>query len=307
MLDQASKIATSNTSCIFSKDLFASTFASALGVDDISTADLNVLLTHLSRDRCAISYSEATGTVKIKAPSEPLPTPISDEDISIARLRTLISSLQPQIDQLSTQVAALDRKSREAVTVNQLTTAKASLRSKKLAETKLQRRNATLASLEEVYSKIEQASDQVEIVRVMEASSQTLRSLNKQTGGVEKVQDVVDGLRDEMMNADEIGQALNEASTGDVDEGEVDAELEALESVEREKRQAEEQSVKEQKDEEERKVREQKEAEEAEETRKKLAQLDEMVGAGTPAAETKPEGGQKEKDEVEASQLERAS
>ena len=172
------------------------------------------------------------------------------------------------------KVAELDKKARDAVASKQLSTAKTALRSKKLVDTKLQQRNATLASLEEVYAKIEQAADQVEIVRVMEASSQTLKSLNKQTGGVEKVQDVMEGLRDEMMNADEIGQAINEVSAGEVDEGEVDDELAALENVEKEK-QAEV----------ERKEREKREAMEAEETRKKLEELDKMVEAGTLASE----------------------
>jgi charged multivesicular body protein 7 len=171
-------------------------------------------------------------------------------------------------------VAELDLKARNAVASKQLTTAKSALRSKKLADTKLQQRNATLASLEEVYAKIEQAADQVEIVRVMEASSQTLKSLNKQTGGVEKVQDVMDGLRHEMMNADEIGQTINEVSAGEIDEGEVDDELAALENVEKEKQ-----------EEAERKERDRKEAIDAEGTRLKLAELDRLVDAGTPVAQ----------------------
>lgn len=210
-----------------------------------------------------IAYSPSSGTIKFKAPSEPQPTPITNEDVSIASLRTLIASLEPQIQQLTSRLAELDMKARDAVTNKQLSTARSALRSKKLVDTKLQQRSATLMQLEEVYAKIEQAADQVEIVRVMEASSQMLKSLNKQTGGVEKVQDVMDGLREEMMNVDEIGQAINDVSAGEVDEGEVDDELEALERVEKEK-QAEI----------ERKEREKKEEEEAEKTRQRLAELD---------------------------------
>lgn len=185
-----------------------------------------------------------------------------------------MSSLEPQIEQLTARVAELDSKAREAVTNKQLTTAKATLRSKKLADTKLQQRTATLSQLEEVYAKIEQAADQVEVVRVMEASSQTLKSLNKQTGGVEKVQDVMDGLKEEMMNADEIGQAINEVSAGEIDEGEVDDELEALEKMEREKLEEAERQEREKREEVEREERERVEAEEAEKTRQRLAELD---------------------------------
>lgn len=150
-----------------------------------------------------------------------------------------------------------------------LTSAKSALRSKKLVDTKLQQRIATLTQLEDVYAKIEQAADQVEMVRVMEASSQTLRSLNKQTGGVEKVQDVMEGLREEMMNVEEIGRVVNEGSAGEVDEGEVEDELEEMEKIEREKVEEVERK--------EREAKQAKEAEvQAEETRRRLAELDQL-------------------------------
>ena len=64
---------------------------------------------------------------------------------------------------------------------------------------------ARLAQLEGVYSKIEEAFDQVAIMRVMEVSTGVLRNLHAQFVGVEKVEDVLDGLRDEMGKVDEIG------------------------------------------------------------------------------------------------------
>ena len=205
----------------------------------------------------------------------------------------MISSLEPQIEQLTSRVADLDIKAREAVANKQLTTAKATLRSKKLADTKLQQRTATLTSLEEVYAKIEQAADQVEIVQVMEASSQTLKTLNKQTGGAEKVQDVMDGLKDEMQNADEIGQAINEVSAGEVDEGEVEDELGALEKVERERQEEIERKEREKREEVERKEREKREEEEAEKTRSRLEELDRLVDSGTPVS-NKQDGSDKQ-------------
>ena len=265
----------------------------------MSSTDLKVLLTHLSRDRSALSYSPSTDTIKVKAPSESQPSPITNEDVSIAKLRTLISSLEPQIDHLAHKVSELDLKAREAVSNKQLTTAKSLLRSKKLVDHQLQQRSATLASLEEVYAKIEQAADQVEIVRVMDASSKTLQSLNKQTGGVEKVQDVMDGLKEEITTTEEIGSAINEVSAGEIDEGEVEDELEALEKIEREKAEEVERKEREILEEVERKEREKREAEEAEKTRVKLEELDRLVDAGTPPVPSEPEVTDK-KDEGES-------
>jgi charged multivesicular body protein 7 len=118
----------------------------------------------------------------------------------------------------------------------------------------------------------------------MKASGAALKSLNKQTGGVERVQDVMDGLREEMMNADEIGNAINEVSAGEVDEGEVEDELEALEKVEKEKIEAKEKAEKEVKEKAESAERERMESEEAEKTRLKLAELDSL---GAPREEIK--------------------
>lgn len=268
-MDEASRTSTSNTSRIFSQELFASTFASCIGVESFSSNDLSVLLIHLARDRSAIAFSPDTHTIKFKSPAEPEPSPITPEDVNIASIRALISSIEPQIEQLTARISELERTAKEAVAKKNLTSAKTALRSKKLVDTKLQQRTATLTQLEEVYAKIEQAADQVEMVRVMEASSQTLRSLNKQTGGVERVQDVMDGLREETMNVEEIGRIVNEGSAGEVDEGEVEDELEELERMEREKV-----------EEAEKKEREAKKAKDdevqAEETRRRLAELDQL-------------------------------
>ena len=74
---------------------------------------------HLARDQAAIAYDPATGTVKFHAPGEMKPASIEQEDITIASLRTLISGLEPQIQQLIQRVSELDAKAREAVAKKQ--------------------------------------------------------------------------------------------------------------------------------------------------------------------------------------------
>ncbi|KAI7165552.1 hypothetical protein KC352_g26169 [Hortaea werneckii] len=285
-LDHVSKTASSHTARIFSQDLLASTLCNALNVSSLSQRDTSVLLMHLARDQAAIAYDPATGTVKFHAPGEMKPASIEQEDITIASLRTLISGLEPQIQQLIQRVSELDAKAREAVAKKQNAAAKVALRQKKMAETKLQSRTATLTQVEEVYAKIEQAADQVEIVRVMEASSTTLRSLNQKTGGVEKVQDVMENLRESMQDTEEISGAISEVGAGQIDESEVDDELEALEKAEREKV-----------EEAERKEREAREEKEAEETKKKLAELE---GLKKPDEVSSPQGAEEVKRRLEA-------
>jgi charged multivesicular body protein 7 len=247
-----------------------------LGDQALSPGDAKVLLTHLARDRQAISYSPTTGTIKFKPASSTTLQPITEEDINIASLRTLLASLQPQIDTLTDRSNALDKKAREAVSKKQTIVAKTALVQKKAVEAAIQQRSATLLQLEDVYAKIEQAADQVEIVSVMEAAGKTLKSLNAQTGGVEKVQDVMESLRESMLDADEIGTALNENAANAIDNGEVEDELEAMEKVEREKREAVEKQLNEVREQKERVEREKKEADEVDALSQRLAELDSL-------------------------------
>jgi len=80
----------------------------------------------------------------------------------------------------------------------------------------------------------------VAIVSAMSASANVLKSLHAEVGGTEGVEEVVDRLRDEMENVDEVGRVLNEANTSKVDEEDVDEEFAAMERADKEKREKEE-------------------------------------------------------------------
>jgi charged multivesicular body protein 7 len=103
-----------------------------------------------------------------------------------------------------------------------------------------------------------------------------LKSLNAQTGGVEKVQDVMESLRESMLDADEIGTALNENAASAIDDGEVEDELEAIEKAEREKREAAEKQLNEARVQKVRVEREKKEADEVDALSQRLAGLDSL-------------------------------
>ncbi len=178
---------------------------------------------------------------------------ISEQDTTIASIKTLTATITRQVDNLEKKIAELNATAKAALSNKNRVSALAAVRSKKLAEHNLQQRLDTLTQLEQVYLKIEQASDQIEYVKVMEASTGVLRGLNDQVGDVSKVEDVVDELREEMSKVDEIGNIMGEAGP-QIDETEIDDELEELESQEREA----------------------KEEQEAEKTRKRLAELDNL-------------------------------
>ncbi|KKY22385.1 putative snf7 family protein [Diplodia seriata] len=235
---------------IYSLDSFRSAFAHALSPShEFTPTDISVLLTHLSRDKAALSYDPISQTVKLAPANATATEPITQQDITIAHLRSLIASLNAQIPALTERIAACDATARAAATAATKTpaartTALSALRSKKLAEQGLQRRADTLAQLEAVYAKIEAAADNVEVVRAMEASAGVLRGLHDRVGGAEGVEGVVEALREEMAKVDEVSDVVNEVGRegagGVVDEDEVDEEFAALERAERERVEREE-------------------------------------------------------------------
>ncbi len=249
---------------IYSKSLFQEIYRNVLGKEHaLSETDMGFLLKFLQRDKGLLSFDGST--IKFKAPGEKSASPITMEDTTIASLKTLIKDLDLQTSVLTKRVDELSLTAKEAVARKNRVSALAALRSKNLAETTLSKRHATLAQLEEVISKIEQAADQVELVRVMEGSTKVLAGLNKEVGGVERVDDVVDQLREEMERVDEVGNVIAEPGRENVvvDEGEVDEELEAMEREEGEKEEAKE-----------RVKREERERRETEETRRRLDALE---------------------------------
>ncbi|KAJ9604273.1 hypothetical protein H2200_011107 [Cladophialophora chaetospira] len=234
------------TDRVLSRDAFAREISTLLArgesegtksVPSISESDLQVLLRYLFRDKSALAYDQTT--IKFKSPTSTTPEPITQEDRSIASLKSLIQSLQQQTTSLSTRISNLQLQASTAVENKNKTSALSALRSKKLAEKTLQTRLDTLSQLEDIYAKIEAAVSQVEILAVMESSASTLKSLNKKIGGVERVEDVLDSLREEVGKVDEVSGVLGEVGAVDqkavLDEGEVDDELEAMEREEREK------------------------------------------------------------------------
>ncbi|PYH41571.1 putative vacuolar sorting protein SNF7 family protein [Aspergillus saccharolyticus JOP 1030-1] len=249
----------SKTDLVYSREKFMEEFATILDEQSqLSNADMDVLLLYLSRDSGAIAYDGKT--IRFR-PSNDSPREITEQDTAVASIKSLMATMTKQVESLEKKIDELNVTAKTALQSKNRVSALSAVRSKKLAEHNLKQRLDTLMQLEEVYSKIEQAADQVEFVRVMESSAGALRGLHAQIGGAARVEDVVEELRDEMTKVDEVGNILNEAAPH-IDEMEIDEELEELENREREAR----------------------EEKEAEEIRKKLAELDNLEQRAQEAA-----------------------
>jgi len=231
------------TDRIWSRESFAQEMAQQLRNGPLTDQDMDVLLRYLSRDRQALSFDAKT--VKFKAPAAYLPDAITSEDAAIASLKTLISNLATQVSTLDSRISALAAAARSSVKAGNKTSALSALRSKQLAERSLQQRSDTLHQLESVYAKLEQAVDQVDVVQAMQASTDVLKSLHKRIGGVERVEDLVEDLKEQMGKVDEVSQVLQEPLVGKVvlDEADVEDEFEEMEKEETRKREEREADV----------------------------------------------------------------
>ncbi|KAJ4294750.1 hypothetical protein N0V88_004984 [Collariella sp. IMI 366227] len=273
-VEEAGQAFTSTTSSLqslfercFSKAHFHRTFNAQLLPDkQLSETDMEVLLRFLSRDKHAILYDGTT--IKINPPTPESPE-ITPEDTSVAQLKELLFSLTHQTSLLSSRIDLLTAQAKQAIGKQNRPAALAALRSKKLAEATLERRFATVNQLEEVAAKIEAAADNVQLVRVMEVSEEALERLTGRVGGVDRVEEVMGILREQMDDVDEVGRILAEGGGEVVDEAEVDEELGAMEVEERRKV-----------EEIERAKREERERVEAEKMQERLEGIGEAPGAG---------------------------
>ncbi|KAI1360842.1 Snf7-domain-containing protein [Xylaria arbuscula] len=243
---------------IFSRKHFRRTFErNLINGQRLSDNDFDVLVKFLSRDKQVLATDG--NTIKIRESGE-TNSSISAEDSAIASLKELMEELTHQTQALSRRVSELGDAAMDAVRRKDRVSALATLKSKKLAENNLKTRYATLNQLEDVAAKIQQASDNVQLVRVMESSTGVLRGLNAAVGGADRVDAVLDDLREQMGQVDEVGNVIAEVGAGGVviDQDEVDNEFEALLEEENKKEIAERQ------------------AKEAEETRQRLAELEKL-------------------------------
>ena len=105
----------------------------------------------------------------------------------------------------------------------------------------------------------------------LETSSTVLKGLNKQIGGVERVDNVMDTLREEMEKTREVQGVLNEGLLGSVEQGVVEGEVdEEFDRMEREERERDERA--------ENVEREREEEKGAQRTRERLAGIEGPVG-----------------------------
>ncbi|KAI9893154.1 MAG: hypothetical protein M1814_000702 [Vezdaea aestivalis] len=214
---------------VYSRRSFEDKFKNSLGQKaNLTTVDFDILLKFLKRDRGIISYNQSV--VRFRYGEDDVE--VTEQDETVASLKTLLQELDAQVNRLSANIERCDTEARQAVAKKNRTRALTLLKSKKIAEEQLTRRSETWFQMKGVYDKISEAVDQVQILKAMENSADTLRHIHKQTGGVERVDMVMDNLQEEISKTDEISDVINQPGQNRVvDDEEVEDELQKLQET----------------------------------------------------------------------------
>jgi charged multivesicular body protein 7 len=193
--------------------------------------------------------------IKFRESQNAVLTPITTSDAAIAQLKTVHLSLSEQITLLTTQIETFTQNARNATKRNNRIVALSALKSRKLTESALQKRVDALARIEEVLGGVEQAASDAEIIKTLEGGASALERLNKDIGGIDRVEKIMDRVRDDIEESEDVGKAIAEMGTGRVDDVEVQEEFDEMLKAEEEKEKVRQAAIQKEKEERETKER----------------------------------------------------
>ncbi|KAG8822202.1 hypothetical protein FRC19_006403 [Serendipita sp. 401] len=237
--DEKSSLTISET--IYSLDSFKKYAESCSPTPSIRLSDLDVkiLLRYLSRDRHVLVVQ---GEV-IKFAEDPALRRITSIDQGVFELKSTIERVEQQIEHIETSIKSRTNQIKAALLASRKEIAKLQLSSRKALEALLNQRVQTLTTLTAALSSIDQAHSDAAILKAYETSSKVLKEiLSKPELQRERVDEVMDKLREGMEGAEEIriaveegGWEVVEAAGAGVDEDELQKELEVI--IQQEKQQ----------------------------------------------------------------------
>ncbi len=230
---------------IFTKKQFQKKINSFLNLN-LSNEDLNCLIIYLYRDLRENSIStinfkklinndinnEESLIIKFKSSSTKDQNQIqnqliNEEDKTIALIKTNISSLEIKINSLNLKIQNINDKLKQSLLSKNRQLSKIYLKSKKLYQGTLLKNLDSLNKLQEILIKIDDANSNIEMFNILEKSSNTLSSLNKKLS-IDKIDNLVDGLNEQIDDVEQVSQALQQHVGGNeniIDDDEIENEL----------------------------------------------------------------------------------
>lgn len=186
----------------------------------LSDIDLDILLTHWSRDlnKCTITTKDDKTYIKFSN------EPILDEEIGIINLRSSVENLSYKNLQTEVEIEKLDVKLRDLVASKADTPRiKHILRLKKTLSKSLSLSIESYNQLNSIILKIEESNSNLGIYDQLVTGNQLLKSMNSKFD-VDEIEDVKEQISEEMAKADEITNVI----VGTSEEVDVDEEFDKL-------------------------------------------------------------------------------
>ncbi|KAI9366808.1 Snf7-domain-containing protein [Zopfochytrium polystomum] len=202
----------------------------------LSRADLALVVKKLRKSGKVALTMDPNGNVElVRFPDAPgtAPAPLTAADAGTVAVRRTISALAAQVAELEAREEALHGDVVRALSGGFRTRAARFLKQKKQVQAVLARRAKSLLTLETVHDRIRAAHADVRVVDSYAAGRDALKAVLKDERlQVDRVDEVVEGLREAMADYKEVEDALAGAGELGMDDEDVEKELEKLVEME---------------------------------------------------------------------------
>jgi len=157
---------------------------------------------------------------------------------SIDKMDQTITLLEKRKKLLEKKMEQETEKAKEFMKKGDKTSAMTCLKRKKQYEVQAQRLEQQILNNEQMKLTLENAATDIETLKSQQEATKAMKQIFKETGGIDKVEDIMEDIQETMATANELGDALaQDLGTGQViDEGELEDELDLLEMEELEKK-----------------------------------------------------------------------
>lgn len=156
---------------------------------------------------------------------------------SIEKMDQTISLLEKRKKLLEKRMEQETEKAKECMKKSDKVSAMACLKRKKQYEVQAQRLEQQIMNNEQMKLTLENAATDIETLKSQQQASKAMKQIFKETGGIDKVEDIMEDVQETMATANELGDTLaRDLGTGQfIDEGELEDELDMLEQEELDK------------------------------------------------------------------------
>lgn len=174
----------------------------------LSSEDLEICLVYLSRETNDLNYD---GIIKVSGD-------IEESDWSIPGIKDILAQQSVRLSVLDAKIAEFDGKARDYLRKGDRERAKTALKVKRAHEKSQTIIMDQQNQLELVLSKIDQATDQINMVEALKAGKDLLAKRNKAVGGADAVSELMGSVQDEIAETDAISEQLSGLSLIDVED-----------------------------------------------------------------------------------------